>query len=416
MDMHFAVSTTPMRRFAAWLGASFMALGLACSSASAAYLLGPGDKLVVTVYGAPDLERRTAVNADGQIIMPLIGSVPVAGLSIDDAKQLIQKLLAEKNIVKVPDVSIDITDHRPFYATGDLSRPGSYAYQPGLTVRQAVVLAGGYDLVRFHFGQNPFIQAAELRSDYQTLSTDLAREQLKQVRLQAELAGKTDADFGKFADIPISQKTFEDLASIERRSLKERMDNAAREQASLQRVVDFSKAQVSALDASIAGESDNIKQQLEDTDKFKTLSEKGLITSNRVLDEQRSLNLARTRLQDNQARAALARRELENAQRAVDRFVEQRRSDLTTQLSETLANIERIKNRVEASAEKFAILGTGSSAILMAGGDGPEVTVFRAENGKQVTIRGDLDTAIEPGDVVQVQLKASKLLGMAVDK
>lgn len=137
-------------------------------SAGAQYRLGPGDQIELTVYGAPDLLRRTAVSADGTISVPLVGYVPVEGLSLAQAKERVQKLLSDKGIVKSPDVSVDVTQYRPFFMSGDVAKPGAYVYQPGLTVRQALALSGGYDLVRFHYGQNPFVQAAELRADYDT--------------------------------------------------------------------------------------------------------------------------------------------------------------------------------------------------------------------------------------------------------
>ena len=46
--------------------------------------------------------------------------------------------------VEAPSVSIEIAKFRPFYITGDVQHPGEYAYRPGLTVLQALSLAGGY--------------------------------------------------------------------------------------------------------------------------------------------------------------------------------------------------------------------------------------------------------------------------------
>lgn len=391
-------------------------LASGAKTAAAEYLLGAGDKVQVLVYGAPDLERRTAVNADGAIAMPLIGNVPVAGLTIIQAKQRIEQLLLSKNIVKVPDVSIDITEHRPFYITGDVARPGSYAFQPGMTVRQAVALSAGYDLVRFHFGQNPFLQATELRAEYQTLATELLREQMKLTRQQAELENKQDASFVAPPDIPVAPEVFKNLATIEKNLLRERLATAKSERESLARVLAFSKSQIATLEEQVQNETQNIKQQEEETGRLRGLSERGIIPTARLLDEQRSVNLARSRLQDTQTRLAQAQRVAEEAQRALDRFNEQRRMELMREINESMSARERIKNRIESSAEKFAIVGTASSAVMIAGGDGPEVKLFRRDKGKPVTITGNEDTLVEPGDVIQVTLKASKLLGMTVQR
>ena len=50
-------------------------------------VLGPGDEVEITVYGAPDLSGRTRVGANGSISMPLVGYVHVAGLSSSEAEE-----------------------------------------------------------------------------------------------------------------------------------------------------------------------------------------------------------------------------------------------------------------------------------------------------------------------------------------
>ena len=71
-----------------------------------ALVLGPGDELEVTVYGAPDLSGHTRVSADGNISIPLIGYVRVAGLSSSEAEATIEAQLRKNNIVNDPQVSV----------------------------------------------------------------------------------------------------------------------------------------------------------------------------------------------------------------------------------------------------------------------------------------------------------------------
>src|SRR5262245_55228131 len=62
--------------------------------ARADYRLTAGDTVEVSIYGAPDLRRRTALNVDGQIALPLVGSVELAGLSVSEARDKLRDLLA----------------------------------------------------------------------------------------------------------------------------------------------------------------------------------------------------------------------------------------------------------------------------------------------------------------------------------
>ena len=96
---------------------------------SPALVLGPGDELEITVYGAPDLSEHTRVNADGNISMPLIGYVRVAGLSSSEAKAAIEAQLRQKNVVNDPQVSIYAKEYTSsgISVVGEVVKPGFYS-------------------------------------------------------------------------------------------------------------------------------------------------------------------------------------------------------------------------------------------------------------------------------------------------
>lgn len=107
------------------------------------YLLGPGDTLQVTVFGEPDLSGTLRVNDSGTVVMPLIGTVPAANLTVQDLQKKLTTLLDAK-AVKSPNVTVQINEYRPFFILGEVKNPGSYAYVPDMTVLTAVAIAGGY--------------------------------------------------------------------------------------------------------------------------------------------------------------------------------------------------------------------------------------------------------------------------------
>ena len=107
------------------------------------YTLGSGDRVRVTVFGEEDLSGEFEVDGSGFISMPLIGEVEAGGLTL---RQL-EKVIAEKLLdgyLKTPRVSVDVRNYRPFYILGEVKEPGSYPYVSGMTVLNAVALAGGY--------------------------------------------------------------------------------------------------------------------------------------------------------------------------------------------------------------------------------------------------------------------------------
>ncbi len=118
--------------------------GLAMAGASLEnYRLGAGDKIHIQVYGEPDLSIDAVVGDSGRISYPFLGEIQVKGKTIHELERLITKGLKGDYLVN-PEVTVTITEYRPFYVNGWVKQPGSFPFQPGMTVRKAISLAGGF--------------------------------------------------------------------------------------------------------------------------------------------------------------------------------------------------------------------------------------------------------------------------------
>lgn len=119
---------------------------LACAvshSSLAEYRLGIGDKIKIDVYDEIDLGVTTTLSQSGNISYPFLGDLKIAGLTPKEVEQLIITGLKGAYLVD-PQVSVTILEYRSFYINGEIKQSGSYPYQPGLTVRKAISLAGGF--------------------------------------------------------------------------------------------------------------------------------------------------------------------------------------------------------------------------------------------------------------------------------
>jgi len=96
---------------------------------SPALVLGPGDEVEIAVYGAPDLSEHTRVSAEGNISMPLIGYVRVAGLTSSEAEGAIEAQLRQGNIVNDPQVSVYVKEYTSgnISVAGEVAKPGAYS-------------------------------------------------------------------------------------------------------------------------------------------------------------------------------------------------------------------------------------------------------------------------------------------------
>lgn len=96
---------------------------------SSALLIGPGDEVEIAVYGAPDLSEHTRVSAGGNISMPLIGYIRIAGLTSSEAEGTIEAQLRQNNIVNNPQVSVYVKEYTSsgISVTGEVAKPGFYS-------------------------------------------------------------------------------------------------------------------------------------------------------------------------------------------------------------------------------------------------------------------------------------------------
>ncbi len=114
------------------------------ADSSGGYRLDVGDKVKVTVYGEDDLSGEFQVDGAGNVDMPMIREVHAAGMTTKDfAHEVQDKLQAGKFLVN-PRVSAEVTNYRPFTILGEVNKPGEYPYENGMSVLNAVALAGGW--------------------------------------------------------------------------------------------------------------------------------------------------------------------------------------------------------------------------------------------------------------------------------
>ncbi|MGK0299032.1 MAG: protein involved in polysaccharide export with SLBB domain [Gammaproteobacteria bacterium] len=107
------------------------------------YELGSGDIVRIQVYNEEDLYLEARVSDTGTISYPFLGELKVIELTPTDLEELITTRLRGDYLID-PKVSVDIMEYRPFYVNGEVEDPGQFPFQPGITVRKAISVAGGF--------------------------------------------------------------------------------------------------------------------------------------------------------------------------------------------------------------------------------------------------------------------------------
>lgn len=109
------------------------------------YVLGPNDVIAISVYMEEDLSfEEIRIGDSGLINYPFLGEIRAAGNSVSQFESLIRGGLIEGEFLIDPAVTVRIVQYRPFYIDGEVEEPGGYPFEPGLTLRKAVSIAGGF--------------------------------------------------------------------------------------------------------------------------------------------------------------------------------------------------------------------------------------------------------------------------------
>lgn len=106
------------------------------------YRLGPSDRLQIKVFGQDEISGEFEVSAAGELSFPLIGQITAENLTPGEFNRILTEAL--KEFFVNPQVTVEVTNYRPFFILGQVGNPGSYKYQPGLNARMAIAVGGGY--------------------------------------------------------------------------------------------------------------------------------------------------------------------------------------------------------------------------------------------------------------------------------
>lgn len=108
------------------------------------YQVGAKDVLKITVFGHDDLSRAAVVSAAGAISLPLLGDVPVAGLTVGQIETRLRELLGKDYLVD-PKVAVSVHEYHSqrVFLLGEIEKPGTYALSGKTMLLDILSLGGG---------------------------------------------------------------------------------------------------------------------------------------------------------------------------------------------------------------------------------------------------------------------------------
>lgn len=389
--------TTLALAAALWLSGTTMSTVLAASPAEEPERLSIGDKVTVQVFGQGDLSGDFVIDGAGMVQMPLVGRIPVAGLTAPQAESRIRDGLMD-GFVRGAVVSLRIAELKPVYIMGEVRSPGSYPFRHGLNVLSAVALAGGY---RVGDQSVSVLRAEFLLADERVRLLEASRDQLaaRRARLEAERDGlpriPASAGLGASPIVAGEQEIFDfqrKARDSERNLLRQQVARLESEKTALTQQAKLAQQQVDLT--------------RENASEYTKLAASGLALRNIQVEREREY--ARTRSDVARIEADIAKNETalgELSLRLADTDAAFMRR-VVTELQETRAKILEVERSLPVARELAEGRRRRLAADEASGGAGDwDIRVTRQAGLEARTLPAGFETVLRPGDVVQIMPK-----------
>lgn len=372
------------------------------------YKLGVSDRIKITVQEWPDLDGEYTVAPDGVVSLPLIGGISALGLRPNDlGNEISDRMQRSSNGKEHFFTAVEITKYRPFSILGDVQRPGEYPYRPGLTVVEAIGIAGGY--YRPELGLLRLSRDAALASgDIHTETAKLNRLIFREARLNAALAGRQDialppelAKQKEDPDVVAIMQNEQDALALENEIRRSEQATADNIKSLYQKEIESLQGHVQAL----TQEQDSISAQLKE---MRAMAARGLALAPTMFALERSLAQVASQQMSTETAIVRAEENITLAQQHVTDAEQQGRRTETKDLETTRDEITEARAKIVTATDllrEAQIIAPAEVRAGMSRSDGggrQSFTILRRDGVTMREIVVDETALVAPGDVIKI--------------
>ncbi len=385
------------------------------STAPHEYRLGQGDKIRLKVFAwraaKAEIFSWTPLNAEfsvgvsGAVSLPLLGDIQAASLSTEELSRTIGYKLQDRfGLVERPQISVEIAQYRPFYIVGKVERPGEYSFRPGMTVLQAMSLAGG---------EARSLDALRLRREVISSSGELdvfKSERIalmaRKTRLNAEMALADSVEFPPGlaeAGGPGAQAVIEQ----ERLVFRARKSSFEAQLKALSELNEYLERESVSAKSQLTTHEREVSLVREQLDAIKSLVAKKLAIDSRRVELERNLMQVegeRLRLQSGVMRVA---QDMSRTQLNIIELKNNRSQEITAELALAEAKLDQVNRRIATTNQLLADSVSIAPTLAALRPDNEAMAVryqiIRASSSGAVSqfIATEL-TPVQPGDTIKV--------------
>lgn len=375
------------------------------------YKLGAGDKTRVRasewrasqaqVYEWDAISGDYTINAAGFIAMPLIGDVKAAGKSTSELSDIIAESLVKKiGTVKRPEIAIEITQYRPFYILGPVTKAGDYPYRPNLTVLQAVGIAGG---LRRTSDERPERESITSEGELNVLQLTLSSYMTRLARLNAELSDAKDITFPAEINAQANTPTVRDFIKQQVNIFQSRKESMRAQLKSYEALKVLLSQEVTSLNERAQSQQRQIDLAKRERDAVDTLMNKGLTVNARQSTLEQQLAQFESSKLDISTSILRAQQELSKADRDSLELRNKFKNEVSDEIHDISLKMQETREKISTAQ---ALLSETDGYISKASDRNTRMaySIVRKIDGKVQEIAAEESTPVYPEDVIRVRL------------
>jgi polysaccharide export outer membrane protein len=341
------------------------------------------------------------VSPDGSIGLPVLGPVQVGEMTSSEVAARISAALRKKTgLLTAPEVTVEIVEYPPIYEVGAVTTPGAYPFRPGLTVLQALAIAGG----RYRpAADKQRSDKVALGGEFAAVRADKLRLLGRIARLQAEIAGDAEIHFPPELTSEENSKFATDVMTLEQALFAARAQETKRQLTQLAALRDMYANEIQMLDNKSKDSSKEIALTEQEVANLTKLVEQGITPVSRWSDLRRVLAQLKAAHSEDDIATMRARQSLSDTTRQEFGIGDQRRTELATQLRDSQGDLARLNLREETLRQSLLSDGTGD---LETAGSNSEMrfSVVRKRESGSAEVPAFESTPLLPGDVLKVEV------------
>jgi len=377
----------------------------ALAAETSAYKVAAGDVLMISVYGDPGLTGLFPVSPDGTIGYPLLGNINVVDKAVDEIGSEISRDLTSH--VANRSVAVAVKEYAPIFIVGDIQKPGKYEYRPGMIVLELFALGGG---LREPSARTDLsgLQLISAQQEYEDMSLQLLSQDVKRVRLEAELNG-TDFDY-KSSELGLIRDpaTLDKIVAAERGVYRLRRSVMEDEKTNLEVQRQNFIEEIDTLQKGASLRNEQFQLLGLDVNASEELVTRGAASQSALRERKRELLAMNQQLLESGSFLARAQQNKNEVERRLLELVSKRQNDAAAELREIELDMVRLRRKMAFSLQTMAEIGASARRVRgMEQLIQTKFSVVRQTGGSYQEIAVDEHTRIRAGDVLRISLVAS---------